>query len=188
MDNLLGKSFFASLIVLVAVLGLPNKAIAEPLDYIQLTCSPELDYFAARTITLDLDMQTLNKLGKEKHSDQRIEERDGMHFIPGDIAKHPYKCKLPHHTVTLEISNYRPGHELGECATLDHFDMLVKIDGKEADEFSAFGVNRCTDPETHLIQLDTLGFTDCTIPHHGNSSTKVSCTTERVRNFPHEKR
>jgi len=179
-----GAAAHASLMLAATM---PHQATADPLDYIQLTCSPELNYFAARTISWDLSIETQNKLGKDKGSDQRIEERDGMHLIPGDIAKHPYACKLPHHAISLEITNYFPGGEHAACGSLDHFDLLVRIDGNEADEFSAFGINRCTKPETHLIEFDGGLLSDCTIPYIGNSSADVSCTILRGWKHPHQK-
>jgi hypothetical protein len=185
--------FIASALVILivpllcaAILSLPYQAKAEPLDYIQLTCSPELNYFTARTITLDSDSSTLEDLETDEGAKQLIEERDGMHSIPGDIDKHPYICKLPRRTITAEITNYFPGGDHMACGSLDHFDVLIKVDGTEVDEFSAFG-NRCAGPETHLVEFDVRGLTDCTLPYLGNSSATVLCSTTRKSELPNQK-
>ena len=171
------KSGLFAILVFAAPLSIASQAKAQ-MDYVQITCSPELEYFSARTISFDLDAELSANLRKYKDATQHI-RAEGMHPIFRDLEKHPYICELPRHTLSVEVTNYRPGGEHVACGSLDHFDLLVSIDGKKADEFHAFGSNRCSAPETHMVVLNGGRLSDCTMPYLSNGSEKTACKIKR---------
>jgi len=164
-------------------LSLPLQAKAENWDFLQFTCSPELNYFSMQTLALDLPSETLESFAKVRKSNL-LSERDGLYVARNNLNK-PYICKLPRRTVSAEIANFIPGHERGECAMPDRFDVRIEINAVQVDEFPAYGVNRCTVPETHNIQLNSFGLTNCAIPYPVAAARKTTCTAIREWNLPH---
>lgn len=169
-------------LICAAVFGLPYSVKADSeWDGIQITCDKYLNYFALRTITLqDLEPNADDK----KH----IQQQSNIYDI-GHLLKHPYTCDLPAHKVkgsnlkfparaiSIAITNYIAPHERGECSLSEHFDIQLSINGKTIHEFSAYGINRCTDPETLLMELDQLNtLRDCALSRgHKGKTEESSC-------------
>jgi hypothetical protein len=167
---------------------MPYQTKADTLwDAIQVTCDKDLNYFSLRTIAFD-DAEP-----KDTDAKKRVEEQSNIYDI-SHILKHPYTCNLPSHsinggrrpflarTISIEISSYQEPHEHGECGLSPRYNLLIRINGAKVDEFEAYGINRCTNPETHLIELDQFNLLrTCTFPGSYSAEKQTSCNLLKVK-------
>lgn len=164
-------------------------AIAEDqFDYLQITCSKELGYFALRTITLDrdtalvrggcktrdpADCEPMASVNARLHSENKL-------FTVGNLMKKPYQCNLPGQDVAVEIMNYSPAKINGECGTSENFGVSIKVNGQRIHGFDPYsdekGRNRCLDRRVHLFEMTSYGAHDCTLPEVWfNKDDKPEC-------------
>jgi len=98
--------------------------------------------------------------------------------------EHSFNCKLQAHSVIIALEDYVAPHSNGECGLLETFEISVSIDGTSSHRFSAYGVNRCTTPEHHVVAVDHVGtLMDCTIPDWGEASRTAVCDTYALERF-----
>jgi hypothetical protein len=179
---LFGSSLRALVLLLAfAILSLPHQAQAGEgvLDFVQMTCIPELGYFALRTTTLSRELPNHKVItdGSFKGMSTRLESQNQM-YSPEHLLRQPYECKLPTRLVTVRIEGYVAPHETGECALIEQFDISIGLNGEQIDKFPAYGVNRCTSEEARWFSLDAFDLLqDCSYERYGNGS---SCTSKRI--------
>jgi hypothetical protein len=138
----------------VLSLGAPHLALAvERWHFLQMTCSPELDYFSLRTIQVE------HSASVPTEQLLRAQERNLM-FSPDAVAKHPYDCKLQDRTISVELADYIPSHETGMCAAFPSFDVVVRIDGKQVNKFFA---DLCQG-NAQLVEIFDSHSVHCTMP------------------------
>jgi hypothetical protein len=164
----------ASFLLCLITFNLPSQARADSQwDALQIMCLPDLDYFSLRTMTLE-DIKP-----KDAESTKRLQTQDGI-YEPKQLLNTPYKCDLPGHSVSAEIVDYVAPHYPGECGLNERFDILLKVDGTEVDKFHAYGLNRCTAPETHLIEVDLYHFRNCTISYSAEPDGQKTCKQSKL--------
>jgi hypothetical protein len=168
------------LLLAAAWLCTPNPAKADwSSDAIQVSCSQNLHYFSLRTIEID-----------DERANEQDQQESGIYDILGPL-NHPITCNLAtpaSRMISVSVEDYNASHERGECAAMASFSISIKVNGKEVRRFSAFGMNRCLNGETHLIELNSFDILkDCTIPDapypfHGpaTSTANTSCTAEKI--------
>jgi hypothetical protein len=174
------RLFLFSLIVIVVLFALSSPAKAdERCDFLQFTCIPELDYFAVRTVTMDRQTCSISGADSQESALKKIQDNYQMYNV-GALSK-PYVCNLPNLTVSSEIADFMPGHERGECAVLDQFNVLIRVNGEVADKYSAYGVGRCRNPETHVVEIGQYHLIDTTIPDILSRSRKITYINKVIR-------
>ena len=158
---------------------MPTVASADNLwDAIQVTCSKDLDYFALRTIALE-DINYPGKIMLTPDSEEHLKQ-SGIYYV-SNILKQPYTCQLPKRSITVKVDNYQEANEKGECGSSENFSIVVLVNGNEADRFRAYGANRCTDPENHLIELDQFNhFWNCTL-HNSTADPESPSLCKRTK-------
>ncbi len=156
-------------------------------DYFQITCRPESNYFAMRTLRLQVPDCKVYKKCNVKDSD----DQNSRLLNPNQFLDNPYICKLQNNVLAVKLINYRAAKGRGMCGGISHFDITILINNREVHEFNAYGYNRCEHAETHLVefwsQSDSLR--DCTLPDdprvppvcHGNNSVSGDKSRQNVR-------
>lgn len=178
--TLIMKMFLSAL--LLAMFPLSAVRADEYEDYFQITCKPESDYFALRTLTLAVpDCKAYGKCEIKDLSDP-----DSRLFYANKFLDKPYKCRLQNRVLAIKLTNYRAAEGRGACGGIPHFDVNLSVDGKIVHEFNAYGYNRCEHAETHLIefwsQLDRLR--DCSLPDNSQASPTCFEKKSTLQNWP----
>lgn len=174
-----------ALCVMMMFLFFPGHTKAEDQwDFIQVTCSPEFDYFALRTMHMWRNVELVVGTDTQANILKRLESEHHM-YAPERIINQPYTCTLPKRKVSVEVADYIPAKEYGECSALAHFHLVIKVDGTEVERFSAYGINRCSEEKTHLIELNSYYIQDCTLsdayrPIEKESPIASSCKKKKL--------
>jgi len=170
------KAVLVASLVFSMVLCLPlfAKAGEGTVDFLQMTCIPELDYFSVQPIVLS------RELPREIHIDDdalaqmlmRLKVENQL-YTPEALLKTLYECKLPHRTVTIKVEDYVAPHQRGECSLVENFEISLWIGNQKKYQASPFGINRCSEAELHTISLNGFDrLKDCSIEEFGS---KKSC-------------
>lgn len=163
-------------------LSAATPALADHDDpFIQVTCSPELDYFFIRTF----HVQDTKAWGDNDRA-QEIEKaiiKNGIYSLK-DFTEANYHCALPTRDILFKLERYVPTDK-GKCDE-NNAKFNIKINGEEAYSFNAFG-ERC-DHISHQITFsriegrngyDKSFINDCVYPegdsYLGNTLVEAAC-------------
>ena len=163
-----GQTIFG-IAFLVAVLFLPHNANADAAwKAFQITCSPDLDYFAIHTISLE------NVEPKDTEVVKGLESQNGI-YTAKSILSNPYTCKLPTRSISVEIGDYVAPHYPGECGLDESYSVIMRVNGSEIHKFQAFGQN-CNENKTHLVELNHFnGLKDCALSKGYGQQKQSTC-------------
>jgi len=173
----MNKKILPLIILWFVIIVSPVAKAEEIWDGIRITCLRDLGYFDVETMTINLGYNAQNIVDGSKKGAlaKKLKSENGIYTVKS-LLKEPYVCDLGDAKIGIEVKDYAPAHEHGECAGLDNFSLLIRVDGKEVHEFDAYGINRCTNGETHLVDLVDFGnfktLEDCTMIEFGKSSCK----------------
>lgn len=152
----------ALIIIMVTFLMAASAQAEEHEDYFQITCKPEANYFALRTLKLEVPDCKVYKNCTVKDSD----DQNSRLLNANQFLENPFICKLQNDVVAVKLINYRSAKGRGMCGGISHFDVSILINNKSVHEFNAYGQNRCERAETHLVEfwLQSDSLRDCTLP------------------------
>ncbi len=155
--------------------GYSTQARAEAvLNFVQMTCVPEFEYFSLRTLTVSRNAHKIITADVLAATSKRLESEEQM-FSPESLIKQPYQCSSSTRHIIVKIDGYITPHEKGGCALCKNFDIAILVNGEEVDRFSAYGVSAL---ETHWAELDhTNLLRDCTFENYEDHK---SCWSKRI--------
>ena len=174
------KPLFCLALMIMLCLAAPARA-EETWDGIKITCLADLDYFSIEPIGIPLTHEMQNVMDNEakaSEATERLKSTSGI-YTAKSMLDHPYTCKLSSRSISVEIVDYASPHYPGECGLLEHFDVAIRTNGTDLDRFSAYGINRCTGPEQHLVELNHFRLQDCTLPT--GSKQQAVCTSSTLK-------
>jgi hypothetical protein len=170
------RKLAALLIVTYFLVPMPCAQADEMWDGIQIDCVPSLDHFSLRTMVFDEEAPKRDEGAASLRNEKHI-------FGSQYLLKHPFKCELPARSISVSVENFEPGSASpGECALSDHFNLAIGVNGTQIYKFSAYGFNRCENPEAHLVDLDHFNFmTACTLPTGSSIQAPAECKLTKVQ-------
>ena len=166
-------SYAAMAIFLIAMTIAAAANADETWDGIRITCLQDFGYLDIETMTAPLSWSGQ----KQADEPQIVNKITKIHeiYTPQSLIKNPYICNIDNTIFSIEVTNFIASHYPGgECSDLDHFTILIRLDGASVYSFPAFGINRCANQERHFVDINFLNhLRDCTIADIGKSSCVV---------------
>ncbi len=146
------------LLILAIALALPKIAMADHLDaFVQVTCVPDLRYFAIRTFHIwDTKAVEENAVAAKVRIDIK---KEGV-FTLTDLANQGFRCVLPPHDISLQVISHTGGRGL-EYARLE-----LRIDTQSVYSFDAYGLEK-SENTVHQVEISSVNeskLVDCAYP------------------------
>jgi hypothetical protein len=139
-------------------IALPAMA-EEQWEFIQPTCSPEMDFFTLRTMHFykNFPLSTDRSAFFEKFD--KLKKRENIYTPQELLSGKAYECHLPNGSVSLEIADYitSQGDEL------PHYNIYIKVNGKKVDQINSYMIGQ---PHTDIVEVGpgVNGLQHCTLP------------------------
>jgi hypothetical protein len=136
-------------------------------NFIQFTCSKELDYFAIRT--MKINDAHLYRDGTNTDNSPQLNI-----FDIRNLSERPYNCKLPTRSISVSASTSNTKQNTSTSCVDPPVNVSIHVeDTKEVYNFAAYGIS-CGGSETHLVELQQIfSLRDCVMP---DGPGQASCT------------
>ncbi|MET4493570.1 hypothetical protein [Bradyrhizobium sp. LA7.1] len=164
---------YCGVAVLCFALAAPSVSrAAGQWEFLQVTCSKELDQFSLRTMHVERNIGDIDgfkegddPLKSQESAFKRLETENNIYRPESLLSKKPYICELPHGTVSMEFESYRVSHR-----PLSSFGLLIKFNGVTVHQLSSYDGSFAHTSLMDLYSGDGA-LEDCTFPDEGEDRT-----------------